>query len=711
MSDQFKHLLTSIFQSPSRRLDLLITLLGLLGMVLFLAFYDRAFPSAALDLKLSRDEIAQRAQAYLKTQGYDLQGYEFALSFGEDWSASVYLQRTLGIPETNRLIRAERLPIWAWYARWFRPLQKEEFTVSLAPNGEVTAFSHTILEDAPGPSLPSDQARAIAEDYLVSDQRLSLADWEPTSTSAQKQPGGRTDHFFEWKRPGLTIGDADLRLAVTVQGDRVGSHSTWLRVPEAFQRQFAEQNSRAGFFSNLSYTLGFLGFGLAGLLAYLIGVWRGGLSWRAGLVPALAVAVVSLLAGLNALPLYKSGYGTTQDYTLFWLEAVFNQVLSAAFSAVPVLILWAGGSYLSKQAWPRQDKILPRGDDRWQILAGSGWRGLMLAGLMGGYTVLFYLIATQWLGGWTPLDIPYTSLYATPFPFMGPLEGGLLPATTEELFFRLVGISLLLWLARRRWLALLVPGALWAFAHLTYVRDPFYLRGIELTITSVFLLGLFFLRFDLTTTIIAHFAYNASLGALPLLRSGNPYFVISGAIVIAAMLAPLLPGALRRLQGKASSATRPQIQPGTAADLDKLASLAVEGLDWPALLADPAVEVLCLHAGNEVIGAAAGRVAERGPGEVLAFHVAPAWRRRYWGSTLADALCARLLARGTESVQVTAPAGDPVIAAFWTNQGWQPAVKVFTWSPAASRLSGWRAVIGRLGAKRQAKSSKSPFGA
>jgi hypothetical protein len=587
-------------------------------------------------------------------------------------------------------------------------LQKEEFTVSLAPDGEVTAFSHTILEDAPGPSLSPDQARALAEGYLTGDRQLSLVDWEPTSTSAQKQPGGRTDHFFEWKRRGLTIGDADLRLAVTVQGDRVGSHRLWLRVPEAFQRQFSEQNNRAGFFSGLSYTLGFLGFGLAGLLAYLIGVWRGGLSWRAGLVPALAVAVVSLLAGLNALPLQKSGYDTTQDYTLFWLQALLSQVLGAAFSAVPVLVLWAGGSYLSKHVWPRQDKILPRGDDRWQILAGSGWRGLMLGGLMGGYTVLFYLIATQWLGGWAPLDTPYTNLYATPFPFMGPLEGGLLPATTEELFFRLVGISLLLWLARRRWLALLVPGVLWAFAHLAYVRDPFYLRGIELTITSVFLLGLFFLRFDLTTTIIAHFTYNASLGALPMLRSGNPYFVVSGAIVIAAMLAPLLPGVLRRLQSKASGAAHPQIQPGMAADLDKLASLAVEGLAWPALLADPAVEVLCLHDGDDVIGAAAGRVSEQGPGEVLALYVATAWRRRYWGSKLADALCARLLARGAESVQVTASAGAPVIAAFWTNQGWQPAVKVFTWSPAASQPPGWRAAIGRLIAKRQATSSKSP---
>ena len=118
---------TSI-RSSSRRFELLITVLGLLGLALFVLLYDQAFPTAALDLKLSRDEIAQRAQAYMQAQGYDLHGHEFALTFGEDEWASIYLQRTLGIPETNRRMRAEQLPVWAWNARWFRPLQKEEFS-------------------------------------------------------------------------------------------------------------------------------------------------------------------------------------------------------------------------------------------------------------------------------------------------------------------------------------------------------------------------------------------------------------------------------------------------------------------------------------------------------------------------------------------------------------------------------------------------------
>ena len=88
-------------------MEVLITLLGLLGLGLGLAFYDQACPSRAIDLRLSRDEIPRRAQAYLQAQGFRADDYEFVLDFAEDDWASFYLQRALGVPETNRRVRAE----------------------------------------------------------------------------------------------------------------------------------------------------------------------------------------------------------------------------------------------------------------------------------------------------------------------------------------------------------------------------------------------------------------------------------------------------------------------------------------------------------------------------------------------------------------------------------------------------------------------------
>ena len=693
---------------PFRRLDLIITLVGVLGLILFLAFYDQAFPSAAINLALSQAEIALRASAYLESLGYDLQGYRSALTFDENTWASFYLQRTLGVPETNRLIRETQVPIWRWRARWFRPLQKEEFLVHLAPDGRVVGLTHTVLEDAPGASLDQRKARSLGRDYLSRDHGWALDEWEEVSASSRDRPGGRTDHYFEWKRRGWDVGESELRLALTVQGDAVGSYDYWLKVPEAFQRTFAQNRNIPSFIDALSFALSFALAGSAAVLA----LWRA--SWRppplsSTLVgPALAVGLVSLANSLNELPLAKAWYGTTSDYALFWIDGLTSAFFAAALIGLIVFLLWYLGQWLSKRVWPRRDRVLSRRGDRWHTLASSGWRGLMLALIHAGYVVVFYLVATQLVGGWTPMAPDYTRAFATPLPFLGALATGLLPAMWEELMFRLLLVTAVLWFARtftqlsqkaRRFLALLLPGALWGFAHLSYIRDPFYLRGIELTLSAI-VYGLFFLRFGLTTTIVAHFAYNAGLTALPLLRSGEPRFVASGVVVVGTMLAPMIPGLAReirrRLRGELRDSALPRIRPASAADLESLTALPVVGFDWEELVNDPAGAVLCLLGGGEPVGVAAGKVSADGVGRILAVYVDPSRRRRYWGSELVEELRRRLEELGARSVETLVSTDDKVELRFWISQGWKRATVVFRWPPQPLAFPSWRDVLRRL---------------
>ncbi|MBI5303192.1 MAG: GNAT family N-acetyltransferase [Chloroflexi bacterium] len=660
--------------APALWIEVLITLLGVASIVFALSVYPQAFPSAALDLTLSRDEVAQRAQTYVAAHGYALDGYEFALTFNEDTGASYFLQRTLGVAETNRRARADKLPLWYWRARWFKPLQKEEFIARLAPDGTVLAFEHQVLENAPGAKLALAQARDIAEKFLREDRQWDLADWENVAASSEERPGGRADHHLEWKRRDFSAGAGELRVTVDVQGDRVGFYSYWLKSPESFTRQFEEGQNRAGFWGTLSYLLGFFGIGIFSIGAFLAASQRG---WRIDRLckgVMIAVGIISALTVLNTLPLAKASYATTEDYTLYWVMRVIGAGLLMVFSATLVGALWTGGRILSRQVWRYQDKILPRGDDRWIILARSSWRGLMLGCLMAGYVVLFYFIATQWFGSWTPLEADYSDLYATPAPFLAALYIGLIPATTEELLFRVAGIPLVLLITRRRVLALLIPGALWAFAHLGYVTDPFYLRGIELTIGAFFLEGLFFYHFDATTTMVAHFAYNAGLTALPLLRSSDPYFVASGLIVIAIMLAPIAPGALRALwrvaRGKRTRASQMSVAPATTDDLAALAQFEDATRKWEDALADATQVVLCLRADAHVIGAGIAQMDEHNIARVVAVHIAPAWRRRYWATVLVDELAATMKARGATQIQATSFVADKPATAFWASQNW-----------------------------------------
>lgn len=668
-----------------RCIDLWITVLGLLGAILFFGLYDQAFPAAALDLKLSRSEISRLADETMAAYGYDTSGYRYSLSFSESSMASMYLQRELGIPEANRRIQEENLPIWYWNARYFIPLQKEEFVLQIAPHGGAVGFFHNITEDQPGASIGQEEARALAEAYLVEQHRLNLQEWESVSASSEDRPGGRRDHYFSWKKRNFVAGESELRISVTVHGDRVDGYDNWLKVPESFTRKFAEQSSKADFVSTISQVIGMGGFTIAAIVFFILSLLRHGQPRRSAILVAIIAGVVSLSSGLNSLPLYKASYSTTQSYTQYWLEILIYGTVGLVIYTGYIFLIWSGGERISKLIWPRQDKALALANDRWAQLAHSAWRGLMMAGILGGYIVLFYLAATRLFGSWTPMDVGYSDYFATPFPFLPAIATGVLPAIQEETMFRLIGVSLILGLTRRRWLALLIPGALWAFAHISYVHDPYYLRGIEILIPAVFLYGLFFLRFDLTTTIVGHMTYNATLVALPMLRSGEPYFVFSGLMVVLFLISPVLPGlwrALRRRQGAPDlEFERPQIVQATAQDLTDLVNPPLPGLDREALFRNPDQIIYCLKADRTIVGYVTGHL-DGQTGWIEAVYVSKKLRERYWGSALVDAVSQALYNQGAQHIRIAAPPHNRRALAFLNGTGWQPIEQIFersTW--------------------------------
>jgi membrane protease YdiL (CAAX protease family)/GNAT superfamily N-acetyltransferase len=352
--------------------------------------------------------------------------------------------------------------------------------------------------------------------------------------------------------------------------------------------------------------------------------------------------------------------------------------------------------------WTRQDKVLARTGDARVALARSAGRGLLWGGVQAGYVVLFYLVATRVLGGWTPMGAPAVNLYATPLPLLAPLASGVVPAMTEELLFRLVGIGIVLLLTRKWWLAILVPGAIWAFAHLAYVRDPIYLRGIELLVVAI-CLGTVFARTDLTTTIVAHLFYNVLVTAMPLLRARHPFYVANGVVVLLALLVPVVPGAvraLRRRSRRAAPAPQPRIRSAGRDDLPAIVELGSNGTDvgtWERRLADPLCVVLVLCQDGRAIGVAVGQLqdaqpgsAEQGVGQRAGYlvgmvswlYVDPTWRRRYWGSRLAQALREALVGRGAVEVHATVATRDWRLARFWDAQGWRPHWATYAWTAA-----------------------------
>ena len=539
--------------SPSSRRDTLWILgflaAGALGLACYIGLYDRAWPVASLNFRVDREQAFEAAEGYLERLGYDLAEYESARIFSRAGLPQVFLERTLGLAEANGLVR-DWISIWSWQIRWFKPLQKEELRVNLDPGGRVTRFSHAILESDEGASLPQEEARAVAESFLTEVQGFSLDDYEPIEASSVDRPA-RRDHTFTWRKRDFVVGeDGHYRLWVTVQGDKAGGFGEYLKVPETFARDYREIRSRAGLIYNVATAVA-MALVIATAVFLVRKYRRRELSWRVPVVVGVVTGALSYVGSLNGYPLSYFGYDTTQSYLSFILNFLFSGVFSAALIAVMVILFGTAGDAAARDA-SGSDPLARLSPGRWRsaafgrvVLIGYG---LAFAHL--GYVTLFYILGNEYLGVWAPAAVTeYSNTYSTWLPWIYPLLTGLVATTVEEFLFRLVAISLLLRWFGKPWLAVLLPGVLWAFLHANYAQEPIYIRGLELTVVGV-VFGLVFLRFGIWTTVVSHYVYNCFLGTYPMMQSDSLYFKTSGFLALAVICLPAIPAIWALVTGR-----------------------------------------------------------------------------------------------------------------------------------------------------------------
>ncbi len=689
---------------PSRKGSLIfhiaLAVLGAAGLVSFLLLYDRVSPMASVDFKVSREEASQIGERYLEGRGYDLEGYQRTIVFDTDTRPSYFLERTLGMAKANELMRGA-VPLRFWYARWFRPLEKEEYRVLVEPNGKVLAFRHLLDEDAPGANLTQEEARTIAADFLVSEEAMRLDEYELQAPSSEKKTN-RTDHAFTWQKKGFDAAGAKLRLQVSVFGEEIGEYNrAYLKVPEDFNRSFSKERSRARALTNASF-----GFDLILVIcSALVIVWAykyRALRVKATLVVGALIVCLGFANSLNYLPIIKSSYPTSQAMGTYLFNRCFRYLQTGLYFLYALVVGGIAGLAVAMEVWGRRRVVLAKHQDGWMSLAASSGRGILLGFFGLGYVLVFYFTAKS-LGAWTPLRTPYTNLLGTKVPFLSPLLEGVAPAVAEETLFRLFAISLLLMVTKCKAIALLLPAIAWGFGHSSYVTSPVHLRGIELSIVGLYY-GYIFLKFDLFTLIVAHYSYNAVVSGLPLIRSDNPYFFLTGVAVVSLPALLIIPGAYRALLGARRKPGKAplEIAECTSADLEAHVDFwhALAGhrskapTEIPAVLESLRLElrsatqsqqavVLVAKMDETIVGYIQGRIEDRqdaaGAGKtglVLDIFVLEGHRRQGVGSTLFEHLSAWMRCHGPQSIVLEIDMKDTKAKPFWLTQGFTPSAEI-----------------------------------
>ena len=500
-------------------------------------YFYQAFPEASIDFRVTRDEAKVQAADFIAARGFELADYRHSAIFRYDNQTKTFLERELGLEGATQVI-GDPVQLWRWSNRWVRELEKEEFQATVTTSGELVSFSHLIEEEASGASLEEAEARRLAEDFLTSELGRDLAALEFVEVQTQERPN-RIDHTFSWKLRDFAVGEAYYRFYVRLQGDQIGGFGEYLKIPEAWERDYAELRSHNETTGLVAATLLLLTI-LAMLVSFFVGVRARDIRWKTAAIFGAIAAVLTLLAQLNNLPLTAFDYDTTDTYGSFLTGQLLNSLFAAAGQGILIFFLTAAAEPLYRRYYGNQIQIggqfTPVGLRTKRFLLGT-ILGLAMTPAFLAYQVLFYIAAEQF-GAWGPAYIPYSEMVNTYIPWIMVLLIGFMPAVSEEFISRAFSIPFLHKYLKFRWVAVVIAGLIWGFAHANYPQQPFYIRGIEVGIAGI-VVGYIFLRFGILAPLVWHYTIDALYTSLILFRSSNSYFVVSAALSAGLMLLPL----------------------------------------------------------------------------------------------------------------------------------------------------------------------------
>ncbi|MBU1862147.1 MAG: CPBP family intramembrane metalloprotease [Candidatus Omnitrophica bacterium] len=517
---------------------ILFVLSAALGLFLFVFLFEQAFPTASIDLKLDRKQALMRAQEYVTALGYDVSGYHSSVVFSGDRTKFVFLEKCLGLLAANQLAKKE-VPIWYWSVRFFKELEKEGFDVDVNPIGRIDGFSHYLEERASGEALSQDAAKKTAIEFLHNNG-IFIENYETIESSSLKREQ-RTDHSFVWKKneseltwkEGGKEGEGMQRLSVTVHGSRIGGFRAFFWTPEIFDRHIRKLFSEGRFLALIS-SFFYMMLYVAAIIMFIISFRKESVRYRLMVALALLIGIPNILNILNSIPLITAGYDTKVNFFVYYGSELISEFKGIINHVIVIIIVFCGGSFLARSLYKKQVEGLHMVLEGKRINRNTQQEilgGYLFAFMILGFVTLFYFLGMKYGNVWVFPSTRYSNILGTWFPFLLPLSLSLVAAISEEFIFRMFAISFLKKVLKITFLAVFIPSVIWAFAHSSYAVFPIYTRGIELTIVAL-AFSYVFLRYGILNCIVAHYVIDAVLFSLPLLRSSNAYFLMSGVIVI-----------------------------------------------------------------------------------------------------------------------------------------------------------------------------------
>ena len=493
---------------------ILLFVLGIAGLWLFQLKQYSIFPSASIDLTLSKSEIQNLADNWATRFGYQKQLLIKSITFGCYDDSKTFLEYELGNSQADTLMR-DTIPIFYWYCTFRKAFDQETMDITVSPTGKLTYLEYTLANDKKIPSINHKEAQQkafalVKEITNWSEQNCKLVE---DNTTARLN---RTDHEFTWEYQKDDWHGARLRTNINLAGNLITGFNYYLYRPEKWDRDYSTIRTKNQLLESIASVFFFLLYPTSAFI-FLRGISQGNIRWRFALGAASILTLISLIEDFNNIPVWVSRYTPDSSFLAFIIKSVIYPFLSAPFLFITVAAMAGAGEIIYRNLFPKKvalEKIFTLSGLRHRevligLIAGVTWFAVSL-----GYQICYY-----WIGKhfhfWCPLEVDNYKVLSTYFPWFSALNMGIFASTNEEILYRVLMLGLTRLLVRKFWLANLLQAAAWGFMHSTYPQQPCYARGLELTIEGVFD-GWLLSRFGLLACIVSHYCFDAFQSVVPL---------------------------------------------------------------------------------------------------------------------------------------------------------------------------------------------------
>ena len=528
--------------------------LAAIASVVAWRLFPLAIPLVNLDITFSRTEALAKAEATAALMALAPEEARSAVRFAHDSATQNYVElEGGGRAAFGSLVKGDLYAPYWWDVRIFRPGDVNEVTIRFRPDGAANGFARrvpeTYVRDVATKALSAPVARTLAEERAAADWKLDLKPYTLLEQSQQTRPAGRIDHTFVFQRD-EKLGEARIRLRLTVAGDELTEIAPYVHVPESFERRFRELRSANDTIAGVASLSAGVLYGLGGCILGVLWLARQHwLSVRPALAAGFVVGGLMAATALSAAPTAWFDFDTAQSATTFWLRQAGTVAAVALGGGMAYALVFMAAESLARRAFGHQPQLW----SVWSSTAGAS--RAVLGRTLGGYGFVplelalvagFYYATNRWLGWWQPSEVlTDPNILSFAVPALMPIAVSLQAGFMEECVFRAVPLALGALIGahfgyRRSGIAIafVLQAAIFGGAHANYPGFPSYSRLVELMLPSM-LWAAIFLRFGLLPTILLHALYDLALFSIPLFLVDAPGAWLQRAMVVAAGLVPL----------------------------------------------------------------------------------------------------------------------------------------------------------------------------